>query len=44
MKELLKYASTKSGGVFVKIIDVTTTTTGMYMMEMLFVDSLAIRD
>ena len=29
MRELLKYASTKSGGVFVKIIDVTTTTTGM---------------
>ena len=41
MRELLKYASTKSGVVSA---DVTTTTTGTCNMEKLCVDSLAIRD
>ena len=38
-RELLKFASTKSGGVFV-----TITTTGVFAMDKWYVDSLGIRD
>ena len=44
-KELLKFASTKSGGVSVEVDQVIlTTTTGTHEMDKSCVDSLAIRD
>ena len=45
MREQLKSASTKSGGVSVEVgMTIIMVTTGMYKMDKWCVDSLAIRD